>query len=195
MSRTSTESARAALERRALLAARALVDRVRRLYRDLEQVTGAPITAHRVLACLGEQQGLAASQLAVALGMQRPALSQVLKGLVERGWVERVRSDSDQRSVHVYLTSTGRQVLAATAGRAVGTLQRAVRQLSRNELEGLAVGIEEVLSRLPAPPGDRGRKRSQGAVRKPATSSTGGRTSVSNPRRNPKYGADARVNR
>ncbi|HSD74359.1 MAG TPA: MarR family transcriptional regulator [Steroidobacteraceae bacterium] len=151
MSRASVGTARSALERRALLAARSLVDRVRRLYRELEQLTGAPITAHRALACLGEEPGITASKLAAALGMQRPALSQALKGLVERGWVERVRNNSDQRSVRVYLTVAGRQVLAATAGRAVGTLQRAMRQLSNDELEGLAAGAEKVLSRLPVP--------------------------------------------
>jgi DNA-binding MarR family transcriptional regulator len=122
---------------------------MRRLYRELEQLTGAPIAAHRVLVCLGEESGIAASRLAIAVGMQRPALSQVLKGLVGRGWVERVRSDDDQRSVRVYLTAAGRHVHAATAGRAVGTLQRAVRRLSVDELEGLAAGIERVLSDLP----------------------------------------------
>jgi DNA-binding MarR family transcriptional regulator len=151
MPRAHAESTRAELERRALLGARALVDRMRRLYRDLERLTNAPIAAHRVLACLGEQPGLKASQLASALGMQRPALSQVLKGLVERGWVERVRSESDQRSVRVHLSASGRRVLAATAGRAIGTLQRAVRQLSRAELVGLAVGTEQILWYLREP--------------------------------------------
>src|SRR5688572_15613333 len=151
MTRATAESARADLERRALLGARALIDRMRRLYRELEQLTDAPIAAHRVLACLGERPGLKASQLASALGMQRPALSQVLKGLVERGWVERVRSESDQRSVRVHLTASGRRVLAATAGRAVGTLQRAVRQLSRTELIGLAAGAEKILLYLREP--------------------------------------------
>src|SRR5688500_15792959 len=83
--------------RRARLAARALIDHVRSRYRELEQLTGAPITANRVLVCLGEEPGITASRLAGALGMQRPALSQVLKGLVERGWIERERDESDQR--------------------------------------------------------------------------------------------------
>src|SRR5688572_4829193 len=151
MTKATGEAAHAALERRALLAARALIDHVRSLYRELEQLTGAPITANRVLVCLGEEPGITASRLAGALGMQRPALSQVLKGLVEKGWIERVRDESDQRSVRVYLTSAGREVLAATTGRAVWLLQRAVRQLSEDELAGLAIGAEKVLSHLLAP--------------------------------------------
>lgn len=142
---------REALERRALLAARAFVDRVRTLYRELERLTGAPIAVHRALACIGAEPGITASKLALALGMQRPALSHVLRGLVERRWVERVRSDADQRSVRLYLTAGGRELLAATAGRAVGALQRGVRQLPVGSLSGLAAGLEGLLTHLPVP--------------------------------------------
>ncbi|HEY7379270.1 MAG TPA: MarR family transcriptional regulator, partial [Steroidobacteraceae bacterium] len=107
---------RATLERRALLAARAFVDRTRTLYRELERLTGAPIAVHRALACIGADPGITASKLALALGMQRPALSHVLRGVVERRWVERVRSDADQRSVRLFLTAGGRELLGATAG-------------------------------------------------------------------------------
>jgi DNA-binding MarR family transcriptional regulator len=141
------------LERRALLATRSLVDRMRALYRELERLTGAPIAVHRALACIGDEPGITASKLALSLGMQRPAVSHVLRGLVERGWVERVRSDCDQRSVRVYLTAAGRTLLAATAGRAVGALQRSVRRLSNFKLDALAAGVEEVLRFLPAPTG------------------------------------------
>ena len=148
-------SGRERLEQRALLATRSLVDRMRALYRELERLTGAPIVVHRALACLGEEPGITASRLALALGMQRPALSHVLRGLVERGWVERVRSEFDQRSVRIYLTAAGRHVVGATAGRAVGALQRAVRRLSNGGLEGLATGVEELLPYLPEPSASR----------------------------------------
>lgn len=144
---------RAGLEREALLAARTLVDRMRTLYRELERMTGAPITMYRALACIGENPGLPASQLAARLGMQRPAVSHVLKGLSARGWIERRRSDGDQRSVRISPTSQGQQILRATSGRAVGTLQRAVRGLSTLELRQLAGGLSSLLALLPeAPP-------------------------------------------
>lgn len=149
-------SGRDRTERRALLATRSLVDRMRTLYRELERLTGAPIAVHRALACIAEEPGIKASGLALALGMQRPALSHGLRGLVERGWVERVRSDSDQRSVRIYLTAAGRQLVGATAGRAVGALQRAVRRLSNDALAGLAVGVDELLQYLPPPAGQDG---------------------------------------
>jgi DNA-binding MarR family transcriptional regulator len=146
---TARSETRAALEKRALLAARALVDRMRALYRELEQVTGAPITLHRALVVIGNDPGLPASRLATQLGMQRPAVSQMLKNMEFRGWIERRRSADDQRAVQIHCTSVGRRVLRATSGRAVVTLQRAVCNLRDEQLEDLATGVEKLLERLP----------------------------------------------
>ena len=143
---------RGALERDALLSARALVDRMRTLYRELERMTDAPITVHRALACIGEEPGIPASRLALCLGMQRPAVSHVLKGLVARGWIERRRHECDQRSVQIHPTADGQQILRATSGRAVGTLQRAVRGLNARQLQQLADGLAALLVHLPEPP-------------------------------------------
>jgi DNA-binding MarR family transcriptional regulator len=165
---------REVLERRALFAARALVDRMRTLYRELERLTGAPIAVHRALTCIEAEPGIVASRLALALGMQRPALSHVLRGLAERGWVERVRSDADQRSVRVYLTPAGRQLLGATAGRAVGALQRAVRQLSNTSLDGLAAGLEQMLSHLPPAANDAGARPRASSTQRGARTTTAG---------------------
>lgn len=142
-------TSRGALERDALLSARALVDRMRTLYRELERMTDAPITVHRALACIGEEPGIPASRLATRLGMQRPAVSHVLKGLVARGWIERRRHEGDQRSVQIHPTADGQQILRATSGRAVGTLQRAVRGLNARQLKQLADGLAALLARLP----------------------------------------------
>jgi DNA-binding MarR family transcriptional regulator len=140
---------RGALERDALLSARSLVDRMRTLYRELERMTDAPITVHRALACIGEEPGIPASLLATRLGMQRPAVSHVLKGLVARGWIERRRHEGDQRSVQIHPTADGQLILRATSGRAVGTLQRAVRGLNGRQLQQLAEGLAALLARLP----------------------------------------------
>ena len=140
---------RAALENRALLAARELIDRMRSLYRELEQLTGAPIGLHRALVCIGDEPGLPPSRLAMRLGMQRPAVSQLLKSLTMRGWIERQRSELDQRAIQIHPTAAGRQILRATAGRAVFVLQRAVCQLPQAELENLTSSVELLLTLLP----------------------------------------------
>ena len=149
MKSASRPGPRAALENRALLAARTLVDRMRALYRELEQLTGAPIGLHRALVCIGAEPGLPASSLATCLGMRRPAVSQVLKALTMRGWIERRRSELDQRAIQIHATAAGRQILRATAGRAVFTLQRAVCRLPQAQLEQLAGSVELLLTLLP----------------------------------------------
>lgn len=125
---------------------------MRALYRELERMTDAHITVHRALACIGEEPGISASRLATRLGMQRPAVSHVLKGLVARGWIERRRHEGDQRSVQIHPTADGQQILRASSGRAVGTLQRAVRGLNARQLQQLADGLAALLARLPAAP-------------------------------------------
>ena len=146
---SSRADRRAILESEALIAARALVDRMRTLYRELERLTDAPITLHRALVCIGNQPGLPASELARQLGMKKPAVSQTLKSLATRGWIERRRHDVDQRSVQIHVTAAGEKILKATAGRAVVTLQRAVRNLSSGDLTRLARGLKSLLSLLP----------------------------------------------
>ena len=148
--RRSHGRGRPSIENRALIGARALVDRMRSLYRELEQMTGAPITLHRALLCIGEEPGIAASRLADRLGMKRPAVSQVLRNLVARGWIVRERSAADQRSVRIFVTASGQQVLRLTSGRAVGILKRAVQALPNRELQQLASGLEALVSLLPA---------------------------------------------
>jgi DNA-binding MarR family transcriptional regulator len=150
MRKSSRGRDRTSIENRALIGARSLVDRMRTLYRELERLTDAPITLHRALLCVGEEPGIAASQLASRLGMKRPAVSQVLKNLTARGWIERRRSDADQRSVRIFVTTEGRQILKLTSGRAVGILKRAVQALSGDELQRFATGVEALLENLPA---------------------------------------------
>ena len=149
--RTNDGDTRTLLESRALIAARALVDRMRSLYRELERLTGAPITLHRAMMCIAAEPGLPATRLARMLGMRRPAVSQMLKNLEGRGWIERRRLADDHRLIQIHCTAAGRQLLQATAGRAVFTLQRAVCKLPDEHLARLATGIEKLLDQLPPP--------------------------------------------
>lgn len=152
MNRTESGTAQRELQERAsLLLARALVDRTRALYRELEQRTGAPVQVHRALACIAAAPGIPASHLASELGMQRSAVSHLLKALVTRGWIERRRADDDQRSVHLYVTAAGRGIVGATSGRVVGILQRAVQKLGDDELAQLEHSLGALLQHVDKP--------------------------------------------
>ena len=135
--------------RAALLAMRTFLDDMRTRYRELEKRTGASITMHRVLACVASEPGVSASRLASTLGMKRPAVSHLLKGLAERGWIERRRTASDQRAVQLHLSPAGQLIVEATAGRAVGILQRAIGNLTDSEVMALSSGLAAMLRELP----------------------------------------------
>lgn len=137
---------------------------MRRLYSELEQLTGAPIGMHRALNAIGAAPGIQASRLADALGMQRPAVSQLLKGMAARGWIERRRDDTDQRSVQIHLTASGQRMLKITVGRAVGILQGAVAALDDADVERLAESLPRLLQNLPDEPGRQPVKTSRRAT-------------------------------
>jgi len=132
-----------------LLSARLFADSMRALYVELEELTDAPVSMHRALNVIAMDSGLPASRLAERLGMRRPALSQLLRGLVTRGWVARQRAETDQRVVRIYLTPAGQRLVKSTSGRAVSMLQRAVRGLSVADLERLAKSVPVLVEQLP----------------------------------------------
>jgi DNA-binding MarR family transcriptional regulator len=134
--------------REALFAARSIIDQMRERYRALERATGAPITAHRVLAAIAAAPGIGASALAQQLGMNRPAMSQTLKALEARRWITRRRDVGDGRSVQLRLTDSGARLLRSTVGRASGTLDRCIRALSDTELRAATVGLQAIARQL-----------------------------------------------
>jgi len=136
------------LERDALMRARQLVDHMRALYRELESRTGTPVVMHRALAAIAAEPGIPASQLAAALGLQRSTMSHVLKALATNKWIDRRRSDADQRSVRLHVTPAGRSIMHATTGRVAGVLQRAVRQLEEQQLAELDRSLQALLGHI-----------------------------------------------
>lgn len=132
-SRKAGTGTRAQREQSALLLARTLVDRTR--------------------AAIAAEPGVPSSQLASVLGMERSALSHLLRTLGQQGWIERRRSDEDQRSVQLYVTPAGNQIQGATAGRMVGVLQHAVEQLDNTRLAEQERSLEGLLKHIvpPAP--------------------------------------------
>ena len=72
-------------------------------------------------------------QLGQALDVSAPNLAVTLDRMVERGWVERVRSTTDRRAQHVHLTPRGRE-LTQQAEKIAATMENAsLRMLSPAE--------------------------------------------------------------
>ena len=67
----------------------------------------------------GENGQITISELAARAKMLPPAISRTLKGLEERGYVERNVNKNDRRNTYVELTEAGRQLTMSNFGKSV----------------------------------------------------------------------------
>ena len=88
-------------------------------------------------------------QLGQALDISPPNMAVTLDRMVERGWVERVRSTHDRRSQHIHLTAKGR-VLAVRAYKISTTMEEpALAVLSQAERALLIELLRKIATRAP----------------------------------------------
>jgi DNA-binding MarR family transcriptional regulator len=91
-------------------------------------------------------------QLGEALDISAPNMAVTLDRLVERGWVERVRSTKDRRAMHIHLTPGGK-LLVERAEKIAATMEApALRALSAAER---ALLIELLMKVATGKPGKR----------------------------------------
>ncbi|NLJ30182.1 MAG: winged helix DNA-binding protein [Clostridiales bacterium] len=85
----------------------------------------------------GKAPGGKISDLSAATEMSKPAVSQMLNSLEDKGLVERIMTKSDRRVVYVRLTEKGRERLDATARQMNELLDRVVKELGPEDTEEL----------------------------------------------------------
>jgi DNA-binding MarR family transcriptional regulator len=72
-------------------------------------------------------------QIGQALDVSPPNMAVTLDRMVERGWVERVRSEKDRRAMIIHLTRKGRELVARAEKIAATMEEDALRRLSSAE--------------------------------------------------------------
>jgi MarR family transcriptional regulator, organic hydroperoxide resistance regulator len=93
--------------------------------------------------------GIKVSQLALALSIHPSTCSNMLDKLEKNALVYRDRNKADQRSVHLYVTEEGRQVLVNNAPKPTqGKLSNALEQLSPTQLIKLESGLDDLVEVL-----------------------------------------------
>jgi DNA-binding MarR family transcriptional regulator len=121
------------------------VSRLARGFQQLmrEQLSCGPVTVQQCYTLAALVDGPRNMKLLAAdVGLHQSTLTRVVEKLERQGLVARCRSGSDQRTVEVELTRTGRQthrVLDEGARRIVGTLLDSV---SRDERKAAVKGLE-----------------------------------------------------
>lgn len=72
-------------------------------------------------------------QIGQALDISAPNMAVTLDRLVERGWVQRVRSEKDRRAQHIHLTAAGRELVQRAEKISLTMEDAALRMLSSAE--------------------------------------------------------------
>jgi DNA-binding MarR family transcriptional regulator len=117
-----------------------------KLYKPLLDHLGLTYPQYLALLVLWEQDGLQVSELGERLFLDSGTLTPLLKRLEANGLVRRVRSQTDERRVHIHLTESG-HALRQRARAVPGCLLQAT-GCSVPELQTLTRQVQALRSRL-----------------------------------------------
>jgi len=131
--------------REVLNSLRHIVRSLRVSSRDAEQRVGLSGAQLFVLQCLSRQSPCSVNELAAATATDQSSVSVVVSRLVARGYVKRVTSKLDRRSVELSLTPAGRTLLLAAPEAAQERLLLALSQLKRSEISLLSSLLGKVV--------------------------------------------------
>jgi Transcriptional regulators len=87
------------------------------------------IISHRSREASPEKPGAKITDLSIAAEMSKPAVSQMLNSLEDKGMIERIMTKNDRRVVYVCLTEKGKQQLALAAREMEDLMEEVVREL------------------------------------------------------------------
>lgn len=91
----------------------------------------------RIIAVLGESDGLTATEVANRTLMDKPAVSRATSSLLERGLISRKSDTSDRRKAALRLTRKGRDIYDAIIPRALAYERELISGLSAEDAETL----------------------------------------------------------
>lgn len=124
---------------------------VRQHFRRVEQTCGVSGSQVWMLHELQSAPGIGVSELAHRLSIHQTTCSQLVEKLVARGYVEKTRSEHDQRRVGLTLTRSAAKVLKDAPGPAEGVLPEALIRLSDPTLQSLTVQLRKLIQALQLP--------------------------------------------
>lgn len=107
----------------------------------------------RILAVLGESEGITSTEVAARTLMDKPAVSRATSSLIERGLVTRTSDTADRRKSALGLSTAGREVYNAVIPRALAYEQELLAALSPEDAEALH-GLLTRLAQIASPERD-----------------------------------------
>ena len=112
-----------------------------------------PLTLGQYLALRSiAREALTAAELARRAGVSGPAVSQLVAGLDDAGWIARSRADDDRRRQQLALSDAGAEMLASAAALLQDVLAPLLANLPPPELDALDRALPHVEAALGGTP-------------------------------------------
>lgn len=146
----------------------------RKLWAALHRPDDPDLSQHerQILHHVPAEGGCTLSAIVTHLGLPKSSCSEIVKGLTQRGFLNRVRDPSDDRRLQLTLTELGKEKVADDRVLNVGRLAAALGQLrpaDQKELVRLVAELAESSTRLDRPSPGTAASRRRG--RRPRTAS------------------------
>lgn len=135
-------------EHRVLRQFRIVFNAVKTHFRQVERDCGLGGAQLWALSVIARQPGLGATGLSRALDIHQSTASNLVRGLVERGYVVARRESMDRRNVALYILPEGEQVLARSPAPFSGVLPDALAALDEATLLRLETDLARLISQL-----------------------------------------------
>jgi DNA-binding MarR family transcriptional regulator len=116
--------------------------------KKVEKEVGLSSAKLWMLSEIAENPGFKVSQLATVLSIHASTCSNMLDKLEDKNLIFRDRSKKDQRSVHLFITDEGKDLLAKAPQPVHGKLSNALAQLSSEQLNNLECNLEALITAL-----------------------------------------------
>lgn len=116
--------------------------------KTVEKACGLSSAQLWMLYEVAQTPGLKVSQLATLLSIHASTCSNMLDKLERKDLISRDRSKTDQRSVHLYVTEAGKELLTKAPSPPQGKLSEALERLGEEQLTSLESGLGSLIATL-----------------------------------------------
>jgi MarR family transcriptional regulator, organic hydroperoxide resistance regulator len=127
---------------------RIVFNAVKSHFRQVEREAGLGGAQLWALSVIDRHPGIGATGLARELDIHQSTASNLVRGLVERGFVTASREGADRRNVALHLQDAGREVLQRAPLPFAGVLPDALASLDEATLEQLEQNLARLIGRL-----------------------------------------------
>jgi DNA-binding MarR family transcriptional regulator len=101
---------------------------------------------YTVLKCAAAVVGASQADLVDGTGIDRSTLADIVRRLVQRGYIERERTRRDARMYAVHVTETGRRVLAETASATEASEQTLLNAVAPSDREAFLRSLRSIIT-------------------------------------------------